>query len=111
MRTTATYNIIPEHLNDFIDAVKKINAAIQKTNYPAKPSRWYALANGGDAPTFVLVTDRASWGDMEPPEKKLEDALKETYGDASALDQLRRSCHRIVTEMSVFRADLSYMPK
>jgi hypothetical protein len=111
MRTTATYTIIPEHVNDFIDAVKKINAAIQKTNYPAKPSRWYALANGGDAPTFVLVTDRASWGDMEPPEKKLEDALKEAYGDASALDQLRRSCHRIVTEMSVFRADLSYMPK
>jgi len=111
MRTTATYNVIPEHLNDFIDAVKKINAAIQKTNYPAKPSRWYSLANGGDAPTFVLVTDRASWAGMEPPEKKLEDALKEAYGDASALDQLRRSCRRIVSEMSVFRADLSYLPK
>jgi hypothetical protein len=111
MRTTATYHLIPEHVNDFIDAVKKINAAIQKTNYPVKPSRWYQLANGGDAPTFILVTDRASWSDMEPPEKKLEDALKEAYGDSGSLDQLRRSCHRIVTEMSVFRADLSYMPK
>jgi hypothetical protein len=100
-------------LNDFLDAVKKINGAIQKTSYPAKPSRWYALANGGEAPTFVLVTDRASWADMEPPEKKLEDALKEAYGDSGpqVLDQLRRSCQRIVTEMSVFRADLSYMPK
>jgi hypothetical protein len=111
MRTTATYTVIPEHLNDFIDAVKKINAAIQKTNYPAKPSRWYSLANGGEAPTFVLVTDRAGYGDLEPTEKKLEDALKEAYGDASALDQLRRSCKRIMSEMSVFRADLSYMPK
>jgi hypothetical protein len=113
MRTTATYTLIPEHLNDFLDAVKKINGAIQKTSYPAKPSRWYALANGGEAPTFVLVTDRASWADMEPPEKKLEDALKEAYGDSGpqVLDQLRRSCQRIVTEMSVFRADLSYMPK
>jgi hypothetical protein len=111
MRTTATYTLIPEHVNDFLDAVKKINAAIQKTNYPAKPSRWYSLANGGDAPTFVLVTDRASWSDMEPPEKKLEDALKEAYGDSSALDQLRRSCRRIVSEMSVFRTDLSYLPK
>jgi hypothetical protein len=113
MRTTATYHVIPEHLNDFIDAVKKINSAIQKTNYPVKPSRVYQLANGGDAPMFILVTDRASWSDMEPPEKKLEDALKEAYGDSGPqiLDQLRRSCHRIVTEMSVFRADLSYLPK
>jgi hypothetical protein len=111
MRTTVSYTLIPEHVNDFLDAVKKINAAIQKTNYPVKPSRWYSLANGGDAPTFVLVTDRSSWSDMEPPEKKLEDALKEAYGDSGALDQLRRSCHRIVSEMSVFRADLSYIPK
>jgi hypothetical protein len=31
---------------------------------------------------------------MEPPEKKLEDALKEAYGDSGpqVLDQLRRSC-------------------
>ena len=111
MRTTAIYNVIPERLNDFLDAIKKINAAIQKTNYPVKPSRWYQLANGGEVPTYVLISDRASWGDMEPPEKKLQDALKEAYGDAGALDQLRRSCRRIVTEMSVFRADLSYMPK
>lgn len=113
MRTTATYILIPEHLNDFIDAVKKVNAAIQKTNYPAKPSRWYQLANGGDAPTFIQVTDRPTWGDMEPPERKLDDMLKEAYGDSGpqVLDQLRRSTRRIVTEMSVFRPDLSYMPK
>ena len=111
MRTTAIYNVVPEHVNDFLDAIKKINAAIQKTNYPVKPSRWYQLANGGEVPTYVLVSDRASWSDMEPPEKKLQDALKEAYGDAGALDQLRRSCRRITTEMSVFRADLSYMPK
>lgn len=113
MRTTASYMVIPEHVNDFTEAIKKINAAIQKTNFPAKPSRWYQLANGGDAPTFVLVTDRASWGDMEPPEKKLEDALTEAYGDSGpqVLDQLRRSAKRIVTEMSVYRSELSYVPK
>jgi len=113
MRTTVAYTLIPEHLNDFIDAVKKINAGVQKTNYPVKPSRWYGLANGGEAPTFVLVTDRASSADMEPPEKKLEDALKEAYGDSGPqlLDQLRHSCRRIVSEMSEFRPDLSYIPK
>lgn len=113
MRTSATYTLIPEHLNDFIDAVKKINAGIQKTNYPAKPSRWYSLANGGDAPTFVLVTDRATWSDMEPPEKKMDEMLKDAYGDSGpqVLDQLRRSCKKITTEMSVYRADLSYVAK
>ncbi len=111
MRTTAAYAVIPERLNDFIDAIKKINAAIQKTNYPVKPSRWYSLANGGPVPTFVLVTDRATWADMEPAEKKLEDALKEAYGDSSALDQLRKSCSQIVSEMSVYRPDLSYIAK
>jgi hypothetical protein len=113
MRTTAYYTIIPEHVNDFIDAVKKISAAIQKTNYPSKPSRWYSLVNGGESPTFVLITDRASWADMEPSEKKLDDVLKEAYGETGpqVLDQLRRSCRHIVTENSVFRADLSYIPK
>lgn len=113
MRTTATYVVMPEHVTEFTDAIKKINAAMKQTNYPAKPSRWYGLANGGEAPTFVLVTDRASWADMEPAEKKMEDMLKEAYGDSGpqVLDQLRRSCKRITTELSKFRPDLSYVPK
>ncbi len=113
MRTSSYYSVIPEHLNDFTDAIKKINDAIRKTNYPAKPSRWYQLVNGGEVPTFVLISDRATWGDMEPLDKKLEDVLKEAYGDSGpqALDQLRKSCHKIVSELSVYRADLSYVPK
>jgi hypothetical protein len=112
MRTTTYYSVIPEHTNEFIATVKKINEAIQKTNYPAKPSRWYALASGGEAPTFVQLVDRATWADMEPPEKTLEAALKEAYGDSGPqlLDQLRRSCSKIMTELSVYRADLSYVP-
>ena len=113
MRTSTYYWVIPSELNNFTDAIKKINDAIRKTNFPAKPSRWYALANGGEAPNFVLIGDRASWGDMEPPEKKLEDALKEAYGDSGpqVLDQLRKSTRKIISEMSVFRPDLSYIPK
>ncbi len=111
MRTTSTYVVIPEHVNDFTDAIKKINAAIKKTNYPVKPSRWYSLANGGETPTFVLITDRAGWADMEPPEKKMEEMLKEAYGDSTAVEQLRHSCRKITTELSKFRPDLSYMPK
>jgi hypothetical protein len=113
MRTTTYYSVIPAHANDFTDAIKKINAAIQKANYPARPSRWYGLANGGDTPTFVQITDRSTWADMEPPEKTLEAALKEAEGDSGPqlLDQLRRCCSKIVTELSVYRPDLSYTPK
>jgi hypothetical protein len=113
MRTTTVYTLYPEHMNDFIASVKKINAGIQKSNYPVKPSRWYALANGGAAPTFVQVVDRASWADMEPPEKKLDEALKEAYGEdgPKMLEDLRHSCKSIATEMSLFRPDLSYIPK
>lgn len=113
MRTTTYYSVIPGHTNDFTDAIKKISAAIQKSNYPIKPSRWYSLANGGNVPTFVQIVDRSTWADMEPPEKTLEAALKEAEGDSGPqlLDQLRRSCSRIVTELSVYRPDLSYVPK
>jgi len=111
MRVNSIYWVIPSEVNTFTDSIKKINEAIKRTNYPAKPSRWYQLANGGDTPTYVLVSDRASWGDMEPAEKQLSDALKEVYGDARALDDLRKSTRRIATELAVFRPDLSYMPK
>lgn len=113
MRTTTYYSVIPGHGNDFADAVKKINAAIQKSKYPVKPSRWYALANGGDGPTFVQIVDRATWADMEPPDKPLVDALKDAEGDSGPqlLDQLYHSCTKVTTELSVYRPDLSYIPK
>jgi hypothetical protein len=113
MRTLTYYSVIPEHANDFIAAVKKINEAVRKANYSPNPSRWYSLANGGDTPSFVQIVDRASWATMEPPEKTLEAVLKDAYGDSGpqAFDQLRRSCSRIVTELHVYRPDLSYIPK
>jgi hypothetical protein len=112
MRTSTYFTVIPGHPNDFIAAMKKINEAIQKTNAPVKPSRVYSLANGGEGPTFVLITDRATWADMEP-QRTLGDILKEAYGDSGpeVLDQLGRSCSKIVTELSVYRPDLSYIPK
>jgi hypothetical protein len=50
---------------------------------------------------------------MEPPEKTLEAVLKDAYGDSGpqALDQLRHSCSKIVTDLLVYRPDLSYIPK
>jgi hypothetical protein len=113
MRTTTYYTVIPGHQSEFLDSVKKINAAIQKTHYPLKPSRWYALASGGETPTYVQLYDRATWADMEPAEKSVETMLKDALGDSGPqlLDQLRRSCSKITNELSVYRPDLSYIPK
>ncbi|GGA71208.1 hypothetical protein GCM10011507_23560 [Edaphobacter acidisoli] len=107
------YNVLPGHGKDFADAVKKINAAIQKTKYPARPSRVYELANGGEAPAYVHVIDDASWAAMQAPDKPLRDALKEAYGDSGpqVLDQLYHSCSKITTELWVYRPDLSYVPQ
>lgn len=112
MRTSTYYTVIPGHTNDFIADVKKIVEAIQKTNAPVKPSRMYSLASGGEVPTFVLITDRATWADMEP-QKTMDAILREAYGDSGpeVLDQLSRSCSKIVTELSIYRPDLSYIPK
>ncbi len=112
MRTNTYYTVIPEHTNDFIDAVKKIQAAVQKTKAPILHARVYSLANGGEVPTFVQIIDRPTWADMEL-KTTTEAILKEAYGDSGPqiLEQLRRSCSKIVTELAVYRPDLSYIPQ
>jgi hypothetical protein len=93
----------------FIAAVKKVNEAINKSNYPTKPTRWYQLANGGDGPQFVQVSDRASWADMQGPEKTLVEMLQEVYGkDDNTIQTLRAQIHHTSSELAELRQDLSY---
>ena len=78
---------------------------------------------GGHAITHHLVggvyntiglNDPTGTGDTSPQDvlDKVDiDALKEAYGDSSALDTLRKSCRKITSELSVYREDLSYVPK
>lgn len=111
MMTVVHYFVKPSGMVQFTDAVKRINAAIAQTKYPAKPSRWYQLANGGEGPHYVLVTDRASWADMQGPEQTMVDMLKQAYGnDDKTLQTLRESVDRVVSELLDYRADLSYLP-
>jgi hypothetical protein len=111
--TTTRYWIDPASVVQFTDAIKKINAGIDKVKYPAKPSRWFQLANGGDGPQFVLHTDRTSMADMEPLDKSIDDAMGDAYGKsegAAIMDSLRKSIKRVQTELRVYRPDLSYSP-
>ncbi|MDR3747924.1 MAG: hypothetical protein P4M04_07205 [Acidobacteriota bacterium] len=111
MLTAVDFFVKPGGLAQFTDAIKRINAAIKQTQYPAKPSRWYQLAVGGEGPRFVLVTDRNSWADMQGPEQSLADMLKQAYGnDDKTLQNLRDATDHTVSQLMDYRADLSYVP-
>ena len=111
MITVVHFFVKPAGQAQFADAIKRINAAVAQTKYPAKPSRWYQLANGGVGPHFVLATDRSSWADMQGPDQSLMDMLKQAYGsDDKTLQTLRDTVDHTVSEMLEYRADLSYIP-
>jgi hypothetical protein len=111
MISVVHYFVKPSGLTQFTDAVKRINAAIAQTKYPAKPVRYYVLANGGEGPHFVAVIDRNSWADMQGPEQTILDMLKQAYGaDDKTLQNLRDAVDHTVSELAEYRADLSYLP-
>ena len=108
MATVTHFYVMPEHIREFEDGIKGVNAAIQKTNYPAKPSRWYQLVSGAEGPQYVLVTDRTAWADLEPPAQRLDEALG--ADGAQALAAVRRATKHTYTDVVEFRPDLSYIP-
>ena len=112
--SVTTYLLRPDGVHDFIDAVKKVNEGIKKTNYAVSgPSRWYQLVNGGENPTFVLVGDRANWAAFQPNDKTLDAAMAEAYGKdegPALMASLRKTFHAIHTSIYQYRADLSYIP-
>jgi hypothetical protein len=113
MVSLTVFMLKPESVNDFIDAVKKINEGIKKTNYPQPgPSRWYQLVNGGEGPLFVLVGDRANWAAFQAPEKTLDGMMEEAYGKeqgAAILSSLRKAYRSASTSANKYRPDLSYV--
>jgi hypothetical protein len=108
------YRIKFEGMNDFIEAVKKINEGIKKTSYPqAGPSAWYQLVNGGEGPTFVLAGGRANWAAFAPNEKTLDQMMEEAFGKeqgAAILASGRKAILSIRTETIHYRPELSYIP-
>lgn len=111
MLTVVHYFVKPGGITQFTDSIKRINAAIVKANYPTKPSRWYMLANGGEGPHYVLVTNRNSWADMQGPDQQMVEMLKQVYGnDDKTMQILRDAVDHTMSEMLEFRPDLSYMP-
>ena len=108
------FQLKPEGMNDFVEAVKKVNEGIKKTNYALPgPSAWYQLLNGGEGPMFILAGGRANWAAFAPNDKTLDQMMEEAFGKdagAATLASLRKAIHSSRTETVKYRADLSYLP-
>lgn len=97
---------------EFMNAIAKVSKAIEKTNWLAHYA-WYALVNGGEHPTFVLVLPQENYADMAPQEKPFEKMLEEAFGRAEA-EAIRHTFDKTIKSessyLSVSRPDLSYIP-
>jgi hypothetical protein len=111
--SVTTVLLKPSGFMEAEEAIKEVNAAIKKSNWPAKPSAWFQLLNGGEGPTLVMVVARDKWADFQPPEKEFGEMLGESYGKMGAENLFHkfygniRSYH---SQIIKFRPDLSYIP-
>ena len=113
MATVVTVLLKPGSSMEAEESIKEVNAAIKKSGWPAKPSAWYQLLNGGEGPTLVMVTARAKWADFQPPEKELGQMLGESYGKMGAENLFHKfygNIRSVRSEIIRFRSDLSYIP-
>lgn len=101
-----------EGMDEFNLAIRRINEAIGKTNWPTHYN-WHQLVNGGETPHLVLVLPLNSWADMAGPDVTFDAMLEKGLGrqeSAAVLRSLRKSIHREWSEILVYRPDLSYRP-
>jgi len=102
----------PGREEKFIDAARKINDAIIKSNWGNAHYTWYMLVDGGQQPHLVLLIDMNGWADLAEPEPPLNAMLEKALGrmDAEAvMHTVNESIQREWTETILFRPDLSYM--
>lgn len=98
----------------FVAAVGRFREALEKTKTPMDAS-WYALEEGGESGTWILVISHDTWASFDDPAVKsppeiVRDAFGPNEGQA-VLDQIEDSIGGFFTsEVVEFRPDLSYFP-
>ena len=111
--TVVTIHLKQGMLQTYLNAVGKLPAAMQKTNWPGR-YMLHVLVNGGEHPTVFLVLPRQKWADFAPLERPFDKMLEEAYGreDAEAiLKTFDKAAASVSSEMIVYRPDMSYVPK
>ncbi len=97
---------------EFSYLIKKFTDAIVKTQW-AINYEWYALVNGGEMPTYVLVIPRANYASFKQPSKPFPVMLEEAYGRQEAealLERLNKCVKEEESELIRSRTDLGYTP-
>jgi hypothetical protein len=94
------------------EAIKKVNEAAKKANYPLY-GEWYALLNGGED-ALVLAIPHKNWADFQPPGNGFPAMLNGVYGEQRTRDlfaQFNRNVRASRSEIFRYRSDLSYLPQ
>src|SRR5260370_31777789 len=80
MTAVTVFVLHPGAAPDFIAAIKKATDALSKQADWPKTSGWLQLVNGGEGPTFVLLSYRKNWADFALLAKTVADVLNDAYG-------------------------------
>ena len=97
---------------EFNYAIKKINEAINKSDWPIHYG-WETTVSGGELGTYILVIPHKNWADFKEPDKSFPAMLEEVYGRVEAGKVLKALTKSVLSESSQilrFRPDLSYIP-
>lgn len=106
------YYVKNDRVQDWTDAIGKINKALVKHDWPAHYG-WSTLVNGGTGPVYTLALFHESWASMASPDTPFPVVLEETFGrhDSNELLQtISESVVKVDSWMARLRPDLSYIP-
>lgn len=96
----------------FIDVVKKITVAAEKSKWPNNYATAEARDAGGESPDFLVLIPSKSWEEVgKDPETPLWTMMENVYGKADA-QAMRKSLNDAVQEQSAhvdsYNAELTY---
>jgi hypothetical protein len=96
----------------FEGVIAKIHAALSKVEGGWPAYHWYEMLTGS-LPTYVVALPRANWAGFAPGETPFGEAIAAEYGADGAkkiFEALGDAVEHEYSYISVFRADLSYLP-
>ena len=106
------YNLKYGQTAKFVNAMRQIREALEKTNAPARTT-WFQVVGGGRNAIFVSATARANWAAFELTGPSPRERVEQVFGRAAAdsiYQNLEDSIAYTESKISSYRPDLSYVP-